>query len=382
MTDKSDILKITVVIPSLNPDEKLIPTVKGMIDLGFSDILVVNDGSSPEHLRPFEEAAAFPQVTVLVHEVNKGKGRALKTAMKYYLENRKNGKGIVTMDGDGQHDPSDVYECAKAMLERGETVLGVRDFKQDDVPWKSRTGNNITKAVFRILCGIKISDTQTGLRAFPDNAIGFLSEAYGERYEYETNMLLEMKHAKMPFSEVTIKTIYIDENATSHFHPFRDGFKIYAVIFKYFGRRLGYLGRYALSSGLCSVIDFALFFIFNVLFNHFVPSLDARPVIMLSTAGARIISSVCNFLINKKAVFGSGSKSSILKYALLAVVILVSSGLIVTGLTRAFSMLLATDLTQKSLAKTIIKLPVDTLLFFVSYKLQKIWVFKEEKTNE
>ena len=190
--DQNDILKVTVVIPSLNPDEKLLSTIRGVLDVGFKDIILVNDGSDSEHLEPFKEATQFPEVTLLTHEVNKGKGRAMKTAMAWFLENRKESPGIVTMDGDGQHAPEDVFECSKAMLEGDTVVLGVRDFSGKDVPWKSKAGNNITKFIFRAFCGIKISDTQTGLRAFPARLIGQFSEFYGERYEYETNMLLEM----------------------------------------------------------------------------------------------------------------------------------------------------------------------------------------------
>jgi len=231
--DSKEALNLTIVIPSLNPDEKLTNTLKGVLEQGFTDIILVNDGSDAAHMGPFEEAVTHPEVTLLTHEVNKGKGRALKTAMEYVLENRKESAGIITMDGDGQHHPEDVYNCGVAMLDRGDVILGVRDFSQPDVPWKSRWGNNITKFVFRALCGIKISDTQTGLRAFPTNTLKSLLSYEGERFEYETNMLLQMKKDKINFSEVVIRTIYLDDNASTHFHPFRDGWKIYKIILKY-----------------------------------------------------------------------------------------------------------------------------------------------------
>lgn len=380
--ENENALKFTVVLPSLNPDEKLLSTIKGVLDLGFNDIILVNDGSSPEHLAPFEEAAKLEQVTLLTHEVNKGKGRALKTAMAYFLENRKDSPGIITMDGDGQHHPEDALACAREALKQNKVVLGVRDFSLDNVPPRSRMGNNITKTVFRIFCGIKISDTQTGLRVFPAYTVPYLVNYYGERYEYETDMLLEMKRDKLEFAEVTIRTIYIDENQTSHFHPFKDSIKIYKVIFKYFLRNVGSFVKYLFSSGICAIIDVLLFTLFNMLLISLAKGVGVDSQIMIATIGARIISSICNYLINRKAVFGSGNKTSILRYYLLAVCQMLVSGLLVAGVLKGISVLFNVTVTDGSLARTIVKIVVDTALFFVSYRIQKAWVFKKEQENE
>jgi hypothetical protein len=143
--------------------------------------------------------------------------------------------GVITVDGDGQHAPEDIVRCGQELLHYNNqrVILGCRDFSQDDVPFKSRYGNNITRFAFLALCGIKISDTQTGLRAIPAEFLKAMVEYKGERFEYETNMLLQMKNQVIPFSEVKIATIYLDENASTHFHPFRDSFKIYKIILKY-----------------------------------------------------------------------------------------------------------------------------------------------------
>ena len=73
-------MKISVIIPSLNPDDKLTEVVKGLLAEGFNDIIIVNDGSDENHMEPFKEASKHSEVTVLTHSVNCGKGRALKTA--------------------------------------------------------------------------------------------------------------------------------------------------------------------------------------------------------------------------------------------------------------------------------------------------------------
>ena len=228
----------TLIIPSLDPDEKLAETVKKAAEAGIDDIILVDDGSSPECRKRFRELEALPGVTVLTHSVNKGKGAALKTAFSYFLENRKGRSGVVTADGDGQHRTEDIIACADAMQSGGHAiVLGCRDFSLPDVPKRSRFGNTLTSRVFRVFCGMNISDTQTGLRAIPTEYLPDVIEAEGSRYEYETHMLLLMGKRKIPFREVTIETVYIDANASSHFRPVRDSLRVYGIIFKSVFRR-------------------------------------------------------------------------------------------------------------------------------------------------
>ena len=344
---------VSVVLPSYKPDEKLKGVVKGLIDTGFEDIIVVDDGGGKDYNHYFDEVRAYPQVTVLVHEVNKGKGRALKTAMEYYIGNR-NGAGVVTADGDGQHLAEDIKACAEKMLETKSVILGVRDFSQSDVPRRSRMGNRITSFMFLTACSLRISDTQTGLRAIPAEHLPVFVKTKGERYEYETNMLLDFSKNKIPFGEVKIKTVYIDENATSHFHPIKDSFRIYKQILKYIVSSLGSF-----------VIDIGLFYLFTKLFGDFKGS------ILLCTVLARAISSIFNFTFNKKLVFGNHDsyfKALVKYYSLCIPQMLVSAGLVwcVTKIVSA----------EAAWLITVIKFIVDAILFVCSYVIQKKWVFK------
>ncbi len=359
---------VTIILPSLNPDHRLNRVVDGCLAQGFKRIVVINDGSAKEYLEPFEVAAAKPGVTLLTHEVNQGKGRALKTAMSWILENIKDSKGVVTVDGDDQHHPEDIAACARAMLDRNITVLGCRDFSGPQVPWKSKCGNNITKFVFRAFCGIKISDTQTGLRAFPREVLPFLCETDGERYEFETSMLLEMHSRNIPFSEVKIRTIYEDkENTTSHFHPFRDSFKIYKIIFKYI-----------FSAIVSTLVDLVLFFILNLVFTRTITEgftvfghsfTSGWLVVFLATAGARIVSSFLNYKINRHVVFKSDARNSMIKYYILAVIQLCVSATLVYLISHSFG--------EGSFLRTLCKVLVDTVLFFINFRVQKAWVFKK-----
>lgn len=245
------------------------------------------------------------------------------------------------------------------MEQSGRAVLGARDFTEDDVPPRSRFGNNCTRFVFRALCGIRITDTQTGLRALPVSYLPALAKLSGERFEYETNMLLEMKRLGLPFDEVRIQTIYNDKNSGSHFHPLRDSIKIYAVIF-----------RFMLSSGLCSLIDIGLFTLINLLTAPLFSSTELR--ILTATAGARVVSSLVNFLLNRSGVFRSGKniRRAAVRYYTLAACQLIASYLCVNGLALLFG-------GGASVWQTVIKIIVDTALFFISFGIQRDWVYAD-----
>ena len=248
-----DLSKISVVLPSLDPDEKLIAVIDGLLEYGFSDIILVNDGSKPENLHYFTDLAAqHSEIHLLHHEVNKGKGAALKTAMRHILENMPDCSVAVTADADGQHLTKDIIATAMASVEQGNVVLGVRDFNDPNVPSRSKMGNQITCGVFRLFFGMKIQDTQTGLRAFPRKYLEEILKAKGDRYEYETNMLFIINRKQIPLSEVKIETVYIEENKSSHFRVVRDSIRIYALILKYLVSSVG-----------SAVLDELAFFIFK-----------------------------------------------------------------------------------------------------------------------
>ena len=109
--------RIIIVIPSLNPDDKLISAVKGLRAVGFKEIILVNDGSAVNYCGPFSLAESEnPYCTVIRHSINRGKGAALKTAFDFIITNRPDSVGVITVDGDGQHVASDVVKLAEKLV--------------------------------------------------------------------------------------------------------------------------------------------------------------------------------------------------------------------------------------------------------------------------
>ena len=353
---------IVVIIPSLDPDDKLLEVIRGVKAQGFTDILLVDDGSASENQHYFSEAETQYQCNVLHHPMNLGKGRALKTAFAWVTEHRQNVRGCVTIDGDNQHHPEDIRACVVRMAEVPDNalILGVRDFDAPNVPPKSRFGNKCTSFVFKAFCGLRVSDTQTGLRVFPMKLLPLMLETDGERFEYETNMLLVCKHAGIPIVEQTIRTIYIDENKKTHFHPIKDSLRVYGIILRFF------------FSSICSfLIDFGLFNLFYWLLRS-VWQISASTSQWIATIAARIISSLFNFTMNRKAVFHSKAPLTVtaVKYYTLCVLQMLCSA----GLLALLSKLLG----DGGLLVALLKLLVDTVLYFVSFRIQQDWVFREK----
>lgn len=230
--------RVAIVLPSLDPDEKFRKVVEGLVNDGFEKIVIVDDGSCEARQHFFKEAEAYSQCVVLHHEVNKGKGRALKDAFAYILDNCPELEGAITIDGDGQHLLPDIVNCGNVMLEKQhQVVLGSRDFSQPDVPPRSVAGNRTTARLFKILFGITINDTQTGLRAIPREYLPFMLEVEGERFDYETNMLLRMKRAGISFYEQSIATVYDQEDYSSHYNAVKDSWMIFKKMAKFIFNR-------------------------------------------------------------------------------------------------------------------------------------------------
>ena len=365
----TDLSNISVVLPSLDPDEKLIAVVDGLLEHGFSDIILVNDGSKAENLHYFTDLAAqHPEIHLLHHEVNKGKGAALKNAFRWFLENRPDGFGVVTVDGDNQHHPEDTRSCCEHMMKTGHTVLGCRDFNQADVPARSSFGNKTTSMIFKIFVGMTISDTQTGLRAIPRKVLEQLVEVYGDRFEYETNMLLAFKTMGIPFDEVKIRTVYIEENKSSHFRVIHDSWRIYKLI-------LAHFFRYTLSSMVSAVVDTGAFSFLSWALQGML-----KGFALTAAAGvtARVISSLLNFFMNQKLVFQTNvdTKKAMLRYYMLALPQMAAQVLLTQGVYILFHI---PD--SANVLRTVLYAVVMTVLYFASYMIQQRWVFAPDTSK-
>lgn len=341
-------MNLPVLIPAYNPDEMLLEVARSLIQHGVQDILIVNDGSNPECAHIFKRLEAMKQCRVIHHAVNLGKGRAIKTGLNYFYLTFEDAPGIITADADGQHQTKDILKVAETFFDNPDSlIIGARRFDKR-TPLRSLIGNIITKYIFRFLIGKKISDTQSGLRCIPRNAVLRFIKLEGEKYDYEMNMLISTKTHAMDVVEEKISTIYIGNNKSSHFNPVIDSMTIYFLLL-----------RFAFSSFFASIIDFIIFAIIYGLSRN----------ILAGIVFARLVSGNINFFVNRNLVFYSKENVTvtIVKYYTLFVVL---------GGLAFISVRTMSDFGMNVLLAKIVS---ETLLFIASFSIQRDFIFTGQK---
>lgn len=340
-----------ILIPCYNPDEKIMDNFIKELGKKYQNIVLIDDGCSKEHEAYFKKLEK--KYPIVKHYKNYGKGRGIKNGLNFILNNYPDCKAIITADCDGQHSIKDITKIYEETVNNPNSlILGTRNFESENVPFKSRYGNKITRNIFKIFVGLTISDTQTGLRGMSQKVAEAMLSISGERYEYETNVLIACKTEDIPIVEVPIKTIYIEENRTSHFNPIKDSIMIYKLFIKYI--------IVALSSFF---IDIFLFSLFLIAYNK----LGILYPIIAATVTARTLSSAYNYFINAKLVFKKMNKWSIVKYFILVFVQMWVSAFAVSWICKVIP-----------LNPVALKIIVDTFIFIVNFIIQREFIFNKK----
>lgn len=338
-----------IIVPAYNPNEHIIDLVNEIKKIINCDIIVIDDGSKEEYKYVFEDLKKS-SVIILTHKTNQGKGQALKTGIKY-IKDIGEKEGCICADSDGQHTPEDIFRVAEELKKsKKDVVLGTRDFLIDSVPLRSKFGNIISCFLFYAMTGEKITDTQTGLRGYSAKIFDWLISVKGNRYEYEFNILLGLKDYNISYKEIKIKTIYEDKNKESHFRPIQDSILIYKPVFKFI-----------ISSISAFIIDFSLLLLFKYLLGK----------LFISVVFSRAISSIFNFVINKKIVFEYNGKNKTIEVAMRYY-----SLVIIIMLLNYFSIKALTELLGFSLV--IAKILTEIVLYSLSFIVQKRIVFSKK----
>lgn len=199
--------KTIAAIPCHNED-RFIGSVVLKAREFVDQVVVIDDGSTDQTARIAEAAGAL----VVRHEVNKGKGMAMNTAFQWARE--KGAQVMVLLDGDGQHDPAYIPDVAKPVLEgKADVALGTRFLGiKSDIPRYRTVGQRILTLVTNIGSGVKLTDTQSGFRAFSRRAIELLSFKQKGVGDVEGEMQFLLKENNLSVAEVPIASNY-DEGA-------------------------------------------------------------------------------------------------------------------------------------------------------------------------
>ena len=341
--EKPNISKTYVLIPAYEPVSDLINICQHLKTHTFAGIIVIDDGSSLASQAIFDQLEADQGIILLKHAHNQGKGAALKTGFRWLRKNAPDCTGVVTADADGQHLVKDIVKVAEALATQPETLaIGSRRFGKD-VPFRSLFGNLVSRHVFKFLYGKLFTDTQTGLRALPMRFVNEIVNMPYNGYEFEAECLVLAVQEKFKTQEVEIGTVYLNNNATSHFNPITDSLKIYYVFFRY------------LIMGLFSfLIDIGIF----------ISIYDSSHQLFTSLIIARIISSTFNFYKNQYLIYRSTSKKTAKKQA--KRYLLFSASIFIISF---ISIKLLLPIWHVPVLK--IKVTVDIVLYVINFILQR-----------
>jgi len=218
----SDEERICVIVPTYN-NEKTIVDVLQRIQVYTHNIIVVNDGSTPETLAAIRTLTELPDI--VDYAPNRGKGYALIQGFRRALE--LGYRYAVTIDSDGQHFPEDIpviIDCHSA--NKDALVVGSRNLTADNMPSRNTFANKFSNFWFRLQTGIPLEDTQSGFRLYPLETIN-LRWPITPRYEAELELLVFSAWRGVPVVSVPVRVYYPPEGErVSHFRPFWDFFRI------------------------------------------------------------------------------------------------------------------------------------------------------------
>ncbi|MGV3762370.1 DUF2062 domain-containing protein [Parapedobacter sp.] len=205
-----------VIIPTYNNAKTLARVLDGVRQYTVR-IIVVNDGSTDDTPSIL---AAYTDITAIHLPHNKGKGHALRTGFR---EAEAQGFDYaITIDSDGQHFPDDIPIFVRAIETEGMALLiGDRNMERDGIPGKSSFGNRFSNFWFRFETGISLSDTQSGFRLYPLNALRNI-RFYTSKFEFEIEVIVKAAWRGIPVRNVPIRVLYDPTERVSHFRPFRD----------------------------------------------------------------------------------------------------------------------------------------------------------------
>ena len=216
--DRFKALKCCVIVPTYNNDGTLTTVIDQLLDY-TDDLLVIDDGATDN--TPTILASFRDKITIITHEQNQGKGKALRNGFAAALE--KGYHYAITIDSDGQHFASDLPAFLDAIEQSPDSlIIGARNMAQENVPGKSSFGNKFSNFWFWVETGNTLKDTQSGYRLYPIKQMRGLRFTTS-KFEFEIEVIVKAAWKGIKVFNIPIKVHYEPgKKRISHFRPFQD----------------------------------------------------------------------------------------------------------------------------------------------------------------
>lgn len=350
--------RIPILIPAYRPDNSLLRLIRELDSMKLRQIVVVDDGSGAEFARIFDQISNEYGCKVVHHSVNLGKGRAIKTGFNYILCHYKDAIGCVTTDCNGSFKSEDIRKIVDSLMDdQSKLIMGRRVLEgAKDYTGKAVTGYKVLQLSFKYLVGIEIHDPQCVLKGIPISYMKKLMTIWGEGYEFDTKMITSCKKFQVGVREVQLNTEYEKRRNVYKYRTIKDNIPIYLTFVSYI-----------FTSIIATIVDLFLFQMLKGMFNNVRILDDTAMYIPIATGLARTVSAFVNYRLNLRLVFRSKKDSikTLRKWVLLVIVQAILSATAVT----IIHMLLPWS------EEVLIKVPVDFVLFFLSYYVAKEKVY-------
>ena len=350
--------RIPILIPAYRPDNSLLRLLRELDSMKLRKVVVVDDGSGAEFARIFDHISNEYGCKVVHHSVNLGKGRAIKTGFNYIMCHYPEALGCVTTDCNGSFLPEDIKKIVDTLIGNpSELIMGSRVLKGSaDYVGKAVTGYKVLQLSFKYLVGFEIHDPQCVLRGIPISYMKKLMNVWGEGYEFDTKMITSCKKFQVGVREVGLSTKYEKRRNVYKYRTIKDNIPIYLTF-----------ASYIFTSIIATVVDLVLFQVLKGLFNNISVLDDTAMYIPIATGLARTVSAFVNYKLNLRLVFRN-KKNSIKTLRKWIMLVIVQAAISAAAVTIIHTLLPWTE-------EVLIKVPVDFILFFLSYYVAKEKVY-------
>lgn len=223
---------IAILIPAYNEGKYIKTVINKCINYNL-DIIIVNDGSTDNTGEILKEFKSENKIIVINHDINKGKGEALKTGFNYIINNKYS--GVITIDADGQHDTNEIQNFLNEIKNNNpDLIIGSRFQNTKGMPFIRKFVNYFTSWIISYIAGKKIEDVQSGFRYINYDALKNI-KLETKNFDTEPELILKAGWLNYNITNIPIKTIYYPGEIKSHVNPVTDTIKFFKLVLKSIG---------------------------------------------------------------------------------------------------------------------------------------------------